>query len=1386
MAAFPTTVTRDDLAEDLHAQAQRLTNPYAQAQQDAAGFDAFHQALASIQARGNPYEADAGYTPAPDRQPYQFTPSEPAPEAAPAPQPPPQPEPPQQTPDEQGFRALVTRLKDQAAGAVTGAVRNLTALPAAPEAQRTPEPPSTQLELPSNQLDTGEGRGPIEDVAGAARAFAGPPTNPAAAEVAARLPEQPVQNVEQAAPVGQALRAGRDVVATSPPVQGLGRAGEDWRQKNIDLTEQMLLAAGADPATSRDKATKIYDESQMLAIGAEAAGPQLVTEAETAARLARAAGPSLVQRVRALPGALERVGQQMPEGRVGVISPNAGAIERAGVQKFGTTADTREAGYILRDGTALDFSGKQAGGEPGVRYMDHSEIGRIMPPATEAADYRSSVSRFTEATGAVRFSDAGGTLVVDIPGGLSPQQRGYLQSAGRYSEGAVVEVFNPATRETINYAEFDFPRDRGKYNRLLQGIPEHEQPPPAAPAPGAAGIVQGSTPPAAVDTSLSGLAHGAAGFPEVTAADVTRGRLGALAGGAYGGLSGPADQPPEERARRAITGAVLGGTGALAAGPAARSLAREGPALLRELGTSGVATGPRPVMPSAREEARRRIAAGVAAAPGQGVAEASTAGYVANIRLSKFAPELRPILHGAVDRLSPEAIDAARRGVIPQEVTRRLAAEVGLTTEQFIRRARPGKAYNAEELLAMDTAMASTAREIKDLGGRMAADPTQVTDAMRAEFAALSMQAAGLARTATGARAEAGRALSAMRYLREASSTPTRLRRALSLIGEAANDPNAVAKIAAAADDPVELFGLIRKLQEPNAWQVLNTYYRANLLSAPLTQIRNIVGNVGALAFILPERVTAAGIDAVRAAATGTPRERLFRDVASETEGWGAGFLVGMRKAGDVLTRGYSAEEAQALEQAGKYAPLANARIPFTQQRLGRVGTAMELPFRALGATDAFFRSLAEYGELFTQAYRQAAREGLQGNALRARALAIVDQPPVALMEQVKAAGEYRTYQSTLDSLGNWFKAGSRIPGLNFVMPFVATPYNIAKYELERSPLGVAGVVKGLATKESSGEVADRAARWLLGTGVTAAFFGYALGGDMTAAAPQDAAERDLFYREGKQPYSVRIGNNWYSYSQLTGLSTAMALAASSAEAYRRTGRLQDVTYADWVKAAWQAGQVLTDKPMLQGLANIQDAIASPDKAEQILGGVARGLVPASSLLAMGARATDPYQRETQNLGQRLQAGIPLASRALPARIDAFGEPVARTQTGVEAALNPIARGTASDNPLDAELRRLVEATGQQPGPRPIARKAAIEGVPLTNEQRRSYQQLSGAEAEIALARLFASGEYLRARSDEERVRLVQRELSKGRERAGEIIVPRALRRQAAAAGARR
>ena len=114
----------------------------------------------------------------------------------------------------------------------------------------------------------------------------------------------------------------------------------------------------------------------------------------------------------------------MGGGLLGVVKNPATQASAKSI--FGTTLNPRETGYILDDGTRLDFSGRHyAGGytKEGDRFVptkddylanqrsvDHREVGSEL----EGYDYGwEGLSKFIDETGAVRYDATGGVSLMD-------------------------------------------------------------------------------------------------------------------------------------------------------------------------------------------------------------------------------------------------------------------------------------------------------------------------------------------------------------------------------------------------------------------------------------------------------------------------------------------------------------------------------------------------------------------------------------------------------------------------------------------------------------------------------------------------------------------------------------------------------------------------------------------------------------------------------------------------------------------------------------------------------------------------------------------------------------------------------------------------------------
>jgi hypothetical protein len=146
--------------------------------------------------------------------------------------------------------------------------------------------------------------------------------------------------------------------------------------------------------------------------------------------------------------------------RFGYVRPST-LFNRA-KKRFGTTDDVREAAWILPDGSMLDFSGKRQGGSPGVRHMDHREVGHVFPSKEyDKYDNPSAVMMAFCWAGAIRVSNFSsgwpkmtGLSSIDVCRPLTAAQRQTLGRILRQVDEAVVDVDCPGEHQTRANAEW--------------------------------------------------------------------------------------------------------------------------------------------------------------------------------------------------------------------------------------------------------------------------------------------------------------------------------------------------------------------------------------------------------------------------------------------------------------------------------------------------------------------------------------------------------------------------------------------------------------------------------------------------------------------------------------------------------------------------------------------------------------------------------------------------------------------------------------------------------------------------------------------------------------------------------------------------------------------
>ncbi len=137
-------------------------------------------------------------------------------------------------------------------------------------------------------------------------------------------------------------------------------------------------------------------------------------------------------------------------------------LERAKMY-FGLTSDPKEAGFILPDGTMLDFSGKKFGGNSGERTIDHSEIVFAWPEDSSAitsshANWK-HILQFLN-WGAVRFAMPGiHTIMLDMTRLPTVLQKRVIDNILKRNPDAtlVAEIDETESYSQIVYRNFNYP-----------------------------------------------------------------------------------------------------------------------------------------------------------------------------------------------------------------------------------------------------------------------------------------------------------------------------------------------------------------------------------------------------------------------------------------------------------------------------------------------------------------------------------------------------------------------------------------------------------------------------------------------------------------------------------------------------------------------------------------------------------------------------------------------------------------------------------------------------------------------------------------------------------------------------------------------------------------
>src|SRR5260221_2063713 len=700
-----------------------------------------------------------------------------------------------------------------------------------------------------------------------------------------------------------------------------------------------------------------------------------------------------------------------------------------------------------------------------------------------------------------------------------------------------------------------------------------------------------------------------------------------------------------------------------------------------------------------------------------------------------------------------------------------MAAEVGLDADQIMRMKR-GTALNSEEILAARGIMLQTGEAVTAAKEAFLKDDS--TENLLRFRAALERHQA-VQKAVSGLTAEAGRALNQFKIIAQAlrAGKPMTMNEVLKRLGGRELNDKELQKLAQIPeDDKVGFYKFLRDHNEYTNAQKLVAYWMNNILSGAAI-VHKLTGDAITTSQAIPMRFVRGAIDPLMAGMQRRPREFFLRDAFAQNLGYLNGIALGIKKAVFVLANGFNESDA---EQLG----LPNSRYELLSElRKGHPGMPTEIgiglvnaPTRLLGSATAMFRTMHFTAAIHGIAVREALKERLSGKAIYDRAAELVNEPTAEMVSEawdeadrlalIEKPGEIGR---RILSLRNW-KVPENWPmkGLEpfrFIMPFVNIGVNIVKTGFRYSPAGAARFMGKEARTTSKGSTV--LAEAAIGSMIAAALMYWYLQGKLTGAPSKNAGDRERFYREGKIPFGLKVGDTWIDLTKGWG---SMGLTAAAVSAYGDAVKNGEPLSMDTVGHVIAAtGKVTTDQSFFRGLQNVLGALEDPaGKGQQFLAETASGMVPFSGLDRLVAQQLDPTVRDPQGMYERILSGLPVLSRELPPRLDIFGEPQQRTRGIFGSTSAPL-------TPLDAELSRLHEqglhnigragrisfhdvlgALSEAPQTEQNRQLTNELQRPLTRSERAEYQQLRGGRLKQVLTQIAANPAY-QQQSDADKIK---------------------------------
>ena len=542
-----------------------------------------------------------------------------------------------------------------------------------------------------------------------------------------------------------------------------------------------------------------------------------------------------------------------------------------------------------------------------------------------------------------------------------------------------------------------------------------------------------------------------------------------------------------------------------------------------------------------------------------------------------------------------------------------------------------------------------------------------------------------------------------------------------------------------------KMFKTAKKAQGKSFLDMPTEYWMNSILSGPKTQMVNIMGNSLTQVFTTLEAV-AGGImsgntDVIKAVIASWSDAEMFKEAAK--------FAKKAFKDQDNLLDPSNRAFEEGQRRAITSERFGGLDSDSAKKAIDDFGNIIRIPSRLLLTTDEFFKQLAyrraarlkaamsgiqqgitdpkslanhinktvdgivtEGGRMMSEeglvreASSMADKKGLKGKDKANFVIKYKDDnfnpDSSALMQYALDEAQYLTFTKELQdrTLGKVLQeATNKLPFLRFVVPFVRTPTNILKFAAERTPFAI-------ALKEERQRFFDdyksgdpiRIAR-ANGKMIT----GTLVGGIMidvinnnreyiTGGGPSNEREKEALMATGWRPYSIKMGDTYYSYQKLDPIATILGIYADMVEVIHKEEKSFDETATEHAFQGITLSIVrnFTNKSYLAGIQMWADALGDPDRYIEKLGRNYVGSFVPNVLSQMADYDTQAI-KEARGLVDVVKKKVGMRG-SLDTKRNILGEEYKAEQWMGTGFINPIRMSTKKDDPILNEMASLNHA----------------------------------------------------------------------------------------------